>query len=185
MCHFLNAAPPHSPKWCYQQWTPQTAIPFCNGAGGDWGSAVFVERKVEEKKFGPHKIQNDLSYEADTSVVAAKTFVSRSWYSDLVIWCSIKIWGHDGEELLRLCSGGKCSSPCMYAALVTETNTSAVLTLKMRLQHRMQRVKVNFEYTFFANEHIMFSLSCIRTVSFCRCCCCTLKWFAASLHLYN
>lgn len=95
---------------------PRLQYHFAMEQEGNWGSAVFVERKVEEKKFGPHKIQNDLSYEADTSVVAAKTFVSRSWYSDLVIWCSIKIWGHDGEELLRLCCGGKCSSPCMYAA---------------------------------------------------------------------
>lgn len=77
------------------------------------------------------------------------------WSGNLVLHQNLR---HNGEELLRLCSGGKCSPLCMYAALVTETNTSAVLAPKMRLQCRMQRVKLNFEYTFFANEHIMLSL---------------------------
>lgn len=50
--------------------------------------------KVNEK-FGAHKIENYLSHKAHTCR-AAKTFVSCSWYSDLVIWCSIKIWGRAG-----------------------------------------------------------------------------------------
>lgn len=48
--------------------------------------------KARGCSFGTPEIKNYLSYEAHTCL-GAETFVSCSWYSNLVIWCSIKIWG--------------------------------------------------------------------------------------------
>lgn len=184
MCHFLNAAPPHSPKWCYQQWTPQTAIPFCNGAGGRLRLCSICRKESGGKKvWSTQNSKRSFIWSrhfcGGCEDICQPLMVQRS--GNLVLHQNLRPrrWGAP-ETVLRW-----EMFLSMHVCCVTETNTSAVLTLKMRLQHRMQRVKVNFEYTFFANEHIMFSLSCIRTVSFCRCCCCTLRWFAASLHLYN
>lgn len=101
------------------------------------------------KKFGTHRIRNYLSHGAH-ACLAVKTFVSCSWYSNLVIWCSIKIWSRTAPENIQQ----RQMSPFMRACCIR--NASQYLCRLKNLQwlrkpadQKKNKIQFFLYYTFF------------------------------------